>query len=69
MRDCPIEGCDTKIKRTLAMCGAHWSEVPAAEKRAVWRTFRAGAGSGDHLQAPEDAQAAVEGRAPEDLFG
>jgi hypothetical protein len=68
-RECPVEACRTTIPRTMAMCRDHWRQVPKPIRDRVWRTYREAAGSADHLQALEDAVAAVENREPEDLFG
>jgi hypothetical protein len=75
---CPIDGCEvTDLPRSILMCALHWRKVPRDLQRAVnraWRarnpTTREGSDGtvGDHLQACEDAIAAVEGREPRELF-
>jgi hypothetical protein len=72
--DCPIDGCDNGRQRDHAMCPGHWRQVPHDLQAAVYRTWRARRRHATtetitaHLQALEDAEAAVEGREPEELF-
>lgn len=73
---CPIEGCPNDRPTSHAMCPGHWRQVPADLKRAVIRAWRERTGPNAgreavqrHLQALEDAEAAVEGREPRHLFG
>lgn len=72
MTACPIAGCNRTRQRGHVMCKPCWLTVPADLQTAVWAAYRARSrpgGMAAHLQAVENAHAAVEGRAPEDLFG
>lgn len=71
--DCVIEGCTADVPMHQLMCRGHWAQVPREIQRdvyAAWRDRRAGkhGARARHLQACEDAQAAVEGREPVELF-
>ena len=72
---CPILRCPTMVAHDRLMCAKHWRMVPQPLQRAVLRTWRARLRRrGDqvalraHLQACEDAEAAVEDRTPRELF-
>lgn len=39
-RECPLEGCTGKRKRTELLCPTHWFDVPKALRDEVWRTYR-----------------------------
>lgn len=67
--NCPIAACPNTRPRTHAMCRSCWAKVPRDLQQAVYRTYRSAPGSAEHLQALEDARAAVEGRDPVELFG
>lgn len=70
--DCPITGCTVRgLPRAVLMCRNHWRVVPRGLQRLVYGAFRARSevgGVARHLQACEDAIAAVEGRDPRELF-
>lgn len=70
--DCPVSGCETtNLPRTVLMCRRHWAQVPRGLQRLVysaWRHRDDPGGVARHLQACEDAIAAVEGREPRELF-
>lgn len=68
---CPVGDCGVTVPSSMLMCRRHWGEVPAPLQAAVYRAWRRGEGGGTagHLQACEDAIAAVERREPERLFG
>ncbi|HEX6620413.1 MAG TPA: hypothetical protein VF024_12175 [Solirubrobacteraceae bacterium] len=67
-RECPIDDCTHQHSRRLAMCAQHWRMVPERVQLEVYRLYREAPGSGEHLQALENAIASVEGRAPRELF-
>lgn len=70
---CPVHGCPEEVSAEMLMCRTHWRQVPQGVRDRVYGCWRArqrnqpGAVA-DHLQAIEDATAAVEGREPERLF-
>jgi hypothetical protein len=71
--ECPVSTCDRARRPDHAMCATCWRQVPADLQRAVYRAWRErqrgyeGA-TERHLQAVENACAAVEGRDPVDLL-
>ncbi len=72
---CPIAGCPRMRPAEHSMCSAHWREVPRELQARVYRTWHArrrrGSGTKErcaHLQALEEAEAAVEGREARELF-
>ncbi len=72
---CPVAGCEAERPPEHAMCATHWRKVPRGLQRMVYRTWRARSARGSgvaerraHLQALEEAQAAVEGREAQELF-
>jgi hypothetical protein len=68
-RVCRIDGCQNTHRRSLFSCRPHWSRLPGAMKREIWRTYRDGAGvfKMDYIQACEDAEAFLEGREARDM--
>jgi hypothetical protein len=55
---CPVEGCETNVKREYLMCTLHWWRVSTRTQREVFKTFRAwGAGDsvGPYLEARDKA--------------
>lgn len=73
--DCPAAGCTRQVPNHMLMCGRHWGQVPAAQRRAVYRAWdtrcqdpHSAAAIAAHLQACENATAAVDGRDPIVLF-
>ena len=38
---CPVAGCDARIKRRLLMCFSHWLQVPRSLQREVTEAFLA----------------------------
>lgn len=75
---CPVnlpEPCEAQVPDTMLMCARHWRQVPRDLQRAVYRAWRArqaeldvGPAFRGHLQACEDAIAAVEDRESRELF-
>ena len=70
--DCPAAGCTRQVPDTMLMCGRHWGQVPAELRAAVYAAYRdrdvSSGGVAAHLQACENATAAVDGREPVQLF-
>lgn len=70
--DCPVRGCKiTGLPHHILMCPAHWSRVPRALQRLVygaWARAALAGGTARHLQACENAIAAVENRPAVELF-
>ena len=57
---CPVRGCASTIKVTLAMCHSHWNLVPAPLRKAVLEAYRTAPQSPAHFAAISAACAAVE---------
>lgn len=61
---CPGPGpCTRDVPWSMLMCSGHWSLVPSAIKRKVYRAWDGGAGAGSarHTAAMAEAIAAVNG--------
>lgn len=42
-KDCPIDGCETRVYLDFLMCSVHWRRVPAETQVAVntnWQNWR-----------------------------
>jgi hypothetical protein len=39
-RECTLEGCTNKRKRTELVCPDHWFKIPKNLRDEVWRTYR-----------------------------
>ena len=65
MKDCPVDGCETRVDAAFLMCRTHWYSVPKDLRDRVWKTFRNGAGIYDeaYLDAAADAIDAAERKA------
>lgn len=57
---CPVKGCTSNIKVTLAMCHSHWNLVPGPLKKAVLDQYRTAPQSPSHFAAIAAACRAVE---------
>lgn len=56
---CPKPGCTVDVGHDYLMCAVHWRRVPKPLKDEVWRTFKAGRLSKEHVAAMGAAIEAV----------
>ena len=52
---CPVIGCQNLRQHHHVMCESDWSAVPTPLKQSVWREFRRGPGSREHLAVVAEA--------------
>lgn len=51
MHKCPGPDCTEQVDDKKLMCVRHWFRVPKVLRDNVWREYKAGPGSEDHMHA------------------
>lgn len=65
MHRCPVRGCGVPVHISRLMCPDHWFMVPPALRTAVYREYKRGKLSTEHIAAMDAAIAAVNEQLPE----
>jgi hypothetical protein len=39
LRNCPVEGCGSRISSEILLCRDHWNRVPAELRGLAWSTY------------------------------
>jgi hypothetical protein len=61
LRECPVEGCTERHKRSLLMCRSHWYQVPKNLRDELWAAYKhSGVLSERYLDVRESCIEAVE---------
>lgn len=64
MHRCPVRGCGKPVHISRLMCPDHWMMVPALLRTSVYREYKRGKLSPEHIAAMDAAIAAVNDQLP-----
>lgn len=56
---CPVKGCSESVHISRLMCPEHWMMVPAALRTSVYREYKRGKLTPEHIAAMDAAIASV----------